>query len=154
VMPGAPLPDSRTAEWGLRDVDNLEVVLSGYRGRVLLLEVFDPEQLPYEPLVAERAALAAELAGRPFLLVGLSTAAATLDAARRRLGEIGVTWRCGLLQSRTHPYLRTLYALRGPSTLLLVDAEGVIRARNRPFAELAQMARELTAAAEAARPGK
>ncbi len=154
VMPGSPLPDSRTSEWALKDVEDLEVVLSGYRGRVLMIDVFDAFDTEYGALAPERAQLKTSLAGRPFDLVGLCTSRTTIATARTAFEKLGVTWRCGLLQGASHPYLATLFARRLPTATILVDAEGVIRARNRPFAELARLAADLTAEAERKAPKK
>ncbi|MBL8863015.1 MAG: hypothetical protein JNK02_13540 [Planctomycetes bacterium] len=154
VAPGAKLPDSRTAEWGIRDVEDLELVLAGYRGRVLLLESFDPLDSTWEPLAAERRALVERFAGRPFALVGLIGPAMTRQVARQQFEKLGIGWRCGLLQSSNHPYLQTLYLRRPLPAFLLVDAQGVIRARNRPFEELTRLAEELVAEAERAAPGR
>jgi len=154
VMPGAPLPDSRTSEWALKDLEDLELVLSGYRGRVLVIDVFDAFDSEFGALAPERAQLAASLAGRPFDLVGLCRSRTTIATARATFEKLGVTWRTGLLQGSSHPYLLTLFARRVPTATILVDAQGVIRARNRPFAELARLASDLTAEAERAAPKK
>ncbi len=150
VMPGSPLPDSRAAEWALKDIDDLEVVLSGYRGKVLLIDVFEMSDEGTPGKVPARRALIDGLAGKPFELVGLCTSRSALANARKTFGELGITWRVGLLQTMSHPYLDTLFARRRPTACLLVDADGVIRARNRPFAEMAALAVELTAAREQA----
>lgn len=147
VMPGAPLPDARTAETPLSDSEGLEVVFSGYRGRVLMIDVFDAFDPEYAPLVAERAELARALAGQPFEIVGVCTSRLAKNVVAPTLSKAGVTWRCGLAQGTAHPVLGALHARKRPATTILVDAQGVIRARNRPFEELARMARELTAAA-------
>ncbi|MCY2961514.1 MAG: hypothetical protein NTY35_15230 [Planctomycetota bacterium] len=154
VLPGATLPDSRAAEWGILDLEGLDLVLSGYRGRVLMIDVFDVYAPEFAGRVAERAGLRASLAGRPFDLVGLCMSRATVAAVGSALKQAGVDWRCGLLQGENHPYVTTLYANRKQVTTILVDAQGVIRARNRPFAELARLAAELTAEAERSSPGK
>jgi len=150
VMPGSPLPDSRTAEWALKDADDLELVLSGYRGKVLLIDVFDLGHKSTPDMVAERRELLASLAGKPFEVVGLCSTRLTLPVARKSFAEAGITWRIGLLQTRVHPYPDMLFARRLPTASVLVDADGVIRARNRPFAEMAQLATELTLAREKA----
>lgn len=154
VMPGSPLPDSRTSEWALKDIEDLDVVLSGYRGRVLMIDAFDAQDTEFGALVADRERLRQSLAGRPFELVGLCTSRTTVAQARASFEKLGVKWRCALLQGSNHPYLTTLFARRKPTATLVVDAQGVIRARNRPFAELARIATELTAEAERAVPGK
>jgi len=150
AMPGSPLPDSRAAEWALKDVDDLELLLSGYRGKVLLLDVFEMSDKSIPDMAAARRELITSLAGKPFEVVGLCTSRSTLAAARKSLAELGITWRVGLLQTMSHPYTDTLFARRRPIASLLVDADGVIRARNRPFAEMAKLATELTAAREQA----
>lgn len=150
VMPGSPVPDSRTTEWGLKDTDDLDLVLSGYRGKVVLIDVFDMADRGTAHMVAERRELVASLAGKPFDVVGLCTTRSTLAGARKTFADLGITWRIGLLQSKVHPYPETLFARRLPIASVLVDADGVIRARNRPFPEMAKLATELTLAREQA----
>lgn len=150
VMPGAVLPDSRSATWAMKDSEDLELALSGYRGRVVLVDVFDVYDQTFPGLVGERIALHDRLAGRPFELVGLCASRCTLPGARKAFAELGITWRCGLPQGMTHPYMAALFASSKPPTTILVDAQGVIRARGRPFAELARLAEELTVEAERA----
>jgi hypothetical protein len=144
AMPGAVLPDSRTTLYAIRDAEDQELVLSGYRGRVVLIDVFDSQNTSFAEVLPERIALHERLADRPFAIVGLCTSRLTLPQARERFAELGITWRSGLLQGTTHPYLGTLFAEALPPTMILVDAQGVIRARGRPFAEMARLAEELT----------
>ena len=132
----------------MKDSDDLELALSGYRGRVLLVDVFDVYDSTFPDLVGERIALHDRLAGRPFDLVGLCASRSTLPGARSAFEKLGITWRCGLPQGMGHPYIVSLFASSKPPTTILVDAQGVIRARGRPFAEMARLAEELTADAE------
>jgi hypothetical protein len=150
AMPGALLPDSRTTLYAIRDAEDQELVLSGYRGRVVLIDVFDSQNTSFAEFLPERIALHQRLAQRPFAIVGLCTSRVTLPQAREMFDQLGIAWRSGMLQGTTHPYLGTLFAESLPPTTILVDAQGVIRARGRPFAEMARLAEELTAAVERA----
>ncbi len=151
VMPGSVLPDSRNSMWGLKDTDDLELLLSGYRGRVLLVDVFDTFDSGFAQIAPERVALHERSKGRPLAIVGLCTSHVTLAAARESLAQLGIDYRVGLLQGETHPYLGTLFARGRPPTTILVDADGVIRARGRPFADMARLAEECTAELERTR---
>jgi hypothetical protein len=136
VMPGAPLPDSRTAEWALKDADEQELVLTGYKGRVLLIDVFDVQDEGWLALVPSRRALRSEMAGKPFELVGLCATRLSKQVFEKTLSEASIDWRCGALMGWQHPYVTTLMAIHRPATTILVDADGQIRARDRSWDEM------------------
>ncbi len=145
VMPGSVLPDSRTAEWALKDGDDQELVLAGYRGRVILIDVFDVQDEGWLALVPARRELRRELDGKPFELVGLCTTRLSKPVWDKTLASASIDWRCGALQGLQHPYVTMLMAIHRPATTILVDAEGVIRARDRSWDEMVRLARELVA---------
>jgi len=152
VMPGSPLPDSRTSEWAVKDGDEQELVMAGYRGRVILIDVFDVQDAEWVALVPSRRELQRELEGKPFDLVGLCSTRLSKSVWDKTLASASIDWRCGALQGWQHPYVTMLMAIHRPSTTILVDADGVIRARDRSWDEMARLARELVAKAPPA-PG-
>jgi hypothetical protein len=147
ALPGQPLPDLRSEEWTPRDAENQELSLAGYRGRVLMLDAFDGETAEYAALVPLRRALRDRLKGRPFDLVGLCSRPTTIRAWSESARRLGVDWRIGLLQGAANPVYWQLQ-IRRPISTILVDAQGVIRARDLAWEELVRRAEELVAEAE------
>ncbi len=148
VMPGQPLPQTRHVEPPLRDSEQLDLNLEGYRGRVLMIDLFRLPSREYDERAESRRTLLAAMEGQPFVLVGLCTNAVAPHVWNTESKRLGITWRTGLLHSN-HPYAAALQPRRSGTTIL-VDAEGVIRARDRDWDEMVRLARELCAQTAAA----
>lgn len=136
VWPGTKAPDFRGT-----DGEGKAFRLEEYRGRVVLVDFADTLHglLPAE--VAARNELVRRFEGKPFSLLGGLSEGHSDRWYREQILPRGLLWRLALLgglQSDVGANWSVNYL---PATFL-VDAEGVIRARNLPFD---QWAREIEA---------
>jgi len=93
--------------------------------------------------VAARASLLRELEGKPFSITGVNVDSLQPEAYRERAKSAGITWR-GSLSNFTDPFVER-WEVRVYPTTILIDKQGIIRARNLPWPEMAALARKLAA---------
>jgi thiol-disulfide isomerase/thioredoxin len=136
VMPGAPAPsvevvDDMGQKWSV----------GAYKGRVLLLEIWSFEFPACLQAVPARAALQKELASKPFSIAGVNFDSVSRETFAERTKDAGITWRTALV-NYTDPIMAG-WEVRAFPTTVLIDKQGIIRARNLPWAEMADLARKL-----------
>jgi len=142
VWPGSRAPDFRGT-----DQDGQPLKLSDLAGSVCVID-FASETLDFAaPEIARRRELIQSFAGRPLRWIGGLVDSGDARSFRESLGAAGVNWRCALLGSRESEIAR-LWSIRVVPALFVVDAEGVIRARNLPWAEQRALLEKLVAEAE------
>jgi thiol-disulfide isomerase/thioredoxin len=143
----ATLPSARAPDFFAKDVTGTEFSLSAYRGRVVMLVFFSLWDEECNRTVPLRTELAKKLDGKPFSLIGIDidriTPKVFFDEAARR----GVTWRTSIINTYGDQVMQS-YFVRRYHTAIVIDAEGVIRARNLPWDETARLVGELVAAAK------
>lgn len=122
LMPGYPAPG-----FSVNDSEGFQLTGELYRGRVLLLVFWSLSDRQSTEALPAFNRLHAQFEGRPFNVVGMNTDLITPAEFRKRASEHGIAWRNALLGARS-PLLRTYGARMLPMTVL-IDAEGVIRAR-------------------------
>jgi hypothetical protein len=142
VMPGAPAPDLRR-----KDADGLEVVLSGFRPKVVLLDFWQLDDAFHEQ-VKDRLAITEHFKDRPFTIVGVNVDRITPVLYHKLAGELGVTWRSIMLYQNSSPILDEWQVRHFPSAVL-IDSDGVIRARDLPWPKMQELADKLVLEAEA-----
>ncbi len=97
--------------------------------------------------IARRRELMRSFAGRPLRWIGGLIDSGNARMFREGLGAAGVDWPCALLGSRDSDIGR-LWSLDALPAVFVVDAQGVIRARNLPWAELPALLETLVREAE------
>ena len=139
VMPGAPAPIS-----DLHDENGQTWSITSYKGRVLLLDIWSYRTPAYvDEGVPARAALLRELEGKPFSLAGINVDSLQRETYPDRAKRSGITWRTSL-SNFTDPVVQG-WEVRAYPTTILIDKQGIIRARNLPWPEMAALARKLVA---------
>ncbi|MCE9596081.1 MAG: TlpA family protein disulfide reductase [Planctomycetes bacterium] len=119
------------------DEDGASWSLAQYRGRVVLLSFWAEWCAPCMALVPTEKQLVRRFASEPFSLLGVNSDG---DAAtvKQVLARHGITWRQAVDRD-TSGALATRWNVHAWPTLYLLDARGVIRARDvRDEAELAR----------------
>jgi hypothetical protein len=99
-------------------------------------------QIPREKALVER------MKGRPFVLLGVNTDA-DVSSARRVMEAKGITWPNWYDNPGDRPIVQ-LYRVRGYPTVYVIDAEGMIRAKDAQGDVLDQLVEKLVAELEAA----
>ncbi len=139
VMPGAPAPIDDVSD----DAGQMWSIAS-YKGRVLLLDIWSVRTPEYfTEGVPARAALLRELQGKPFSVAGVNIDSLQHEAYREHARKAGITWR-NSLSNFTDPFVQN-WAVHAYPTTILIDKQGIIRARNLPWPEMAALARKLVA---------
>jgi thiol-disulfide isomerase/thioredoxin len=107
-----------------RDLDHLEVKLSDYRGKVVVLDVWHTGCMPCRAMIPHERELVKRLEGKPFVLVSVS-ADTEKEALTRFLETTPMPWthwysgpKGGMMEDWRVSYFPTIYVL---------DAQGVIR---------------------------
>jgi thiol-disulfide isomerase/thioredoxin len=136
-MPGQPAPSSPIA-----DADGIKFQVADYKGRVVLLDFWTSKIPACAEAFPSRAALAAELAQKPFSLLGINLDNMKGPDFRAAAQKSGITWRTGLA-TFNHPVTEG-WEVRIYPTTILIDKKGIIRARNLPWDEMTAMARKLS----------
>jgi thiol-disulfide isomerase/thioredoxin len=135
-MPGQPAP-SKPAP----DTDGRSFSVADYKGRVVMLEFWTFDVPACLEAVPSRAALADELAKKPFSLVGVNLDRLKPQPFLARAGAAGIRWRTALAQFQ-HPVTEGWELRRYPTTIL-IDKKGIIRARDLPWNEMVALAKQL-----------
>lgn len=110
-----------------KDVDGKELKLSGFRGKVVLLDFWAFRCGPCRSMFPHQRSLVNRLADKPFALIGVN-ADRDADELRKSLKEQNITWRSFWDGSKgiEGPIARE-WNIRGWPTLYLIDHEGIIR---------------------------
>lgn len=145
-MPGKPAP-----QFFASDSDGLDFDLSGYRGRVVVLEFWSYVNSLDAEEIAARNGLIERLAGRPFHWLGASTDAMTNASFATQTSKLGVRWRNAMLYAFSAPQTYAWGVTRLPTTFV-IDAQGTIQGRNLPWAETVALIERLVEQAERAAP--
>ncbi|MHC4938113.1 MAG: TlpA family protein disulfide reductase [Planctomycetota bacterium] len=96
--------------------------------------------------------LVKKYADRPFTIIGVNSDR-DLDKLKKRIKEENITWRsfwCG--KAGTSGPIPTKWNVQGWPTIYLIDAKGVIRAKNVRGAKLDEWIEKLVVEAEGAEP--
>jgi hypothetical protein len=142
VWPGAPAPDFRGV-----DQDGLAFKLTEYQGFVTVIDFCSTTGGLAAEDIARRSETVRSLEGRPFRWIGAVCDAHTRRSFSEFLGKTGIKWRCALLQSRQSD-MAALWSVQFVPVVFVVDAKGVIRGRNLPWAEQQALIEKLVAEAE------
>ena len=113
------------------DVDGKTFKLSDYRGKVVVVVFWASWCGPCMEQIPDERALAAKMAGKPFVLLGVNCDYNLADA-RKVLDKEQLTWPNwydGDLQAKHHTDgpIRDKYHIQGIPSVFVIDAEGVIR---------------------------
>ena len=146
VMPGQP-----ALAIDLADPDGRPIALPEYRGRAVMLEFWSFHWPPFLDGIPARQELLRRLEGRPFALLGVNLDHRKPAELRDLAAKHGVGWRCASTYSTNA--LLAEWAVRCQPTTILLDAEGIIRARDLPWTEMTALAEKLVAEAERSPPG-
>lgn len=131
VWPGNPAPDFRGT-----DADGRAFTLADYRGRVVLVDFVDREHGLTAPELAARHALLERFEKRPFSMLGGLLERHSARSYQEQIAPLGIRWRMTILGGNQHDISANWSVQVAPATFL-VDAQGIIRARNLPWPELA-----------------
>lgn len=104
--------------------------LSEYRGRVVLLDFWGLWCVPCRAMLPDARSLVQRLANEPFSLLGVNSDGDP-GTLRERLEREGVSWRQAL-DGDTNGPIATRWNVKSWPTLVLLDANGVIRSRDLP----------------------
>jgi thiol-disulfide isomerase/thioredoxin len=140
----ASLPGARAPEFFAKDVAGTEFSLSAYRGRVVMLVFFSLWDDECNRTVPMRTELMKKLEGKPFSLIGIDIDRITPKVFFEEAARRGVTWRTSIVNTYGDQVMQNYFVRRYP-TAVVIDAEGVIRARNLPWDETAKLVGELVA---------
>lgn len=145
VWPGTQAPDFRGV-----DQDGLAFKLTDYAGLVCVVDFgSNSGGLGAEDIARRRQAIQA-FQGRPFRWLGGVCEPHTQRTFRESLGAAGVNWRCALLGTRNSD-IAGLWSIQAVPAVFVVDAAGVIRGRNLPWAEQQALIEKLVSEVEAKR---
>lgn len=145
LLDGRPAP-----ELAARDTSGELVTLASLRGKVVLVVFFnlfaDPELADARAWQEFQRAHAAE----PFTILGVNAGPMDANGLVQRLARQGATWRNLLVPNLQDELLARWQVKRYPTTVV-VDADGVLRGRDRAWSELEPLLQRLVGEA-AARP--
>jgi hypothetical protein len=143
VMPGQPALPTR-----LDDAEGLPMDIARYQGRVVMLEFWSFYSEPFLEGIPARQSLVERYQDRPFTLLGINTDNRQSRSFHDLATKHGVRWRCASTYS-TNALIGDWAIRRSPSTLL-IDKDGIIRARDLPWARMLELAETLVLEAEEA----
>jgi len=146
VLPGQPAPPTRLA-----DIQGLPLDPAEYKGRVVMLEFWSFDWPSFLEGIPARTELDSKYRNRPFSLLGINTDNRTSARFHDLASKHGVHWRCATTHS-SHPLLAR-WAVRCQPTTILIDKDGIIRARDLPWSEMTALTEKLVVEAEAAASG-
>ncbi|MBI5362531.1 MAG: TlpA family protein disulfide reductase [Planctomycetes bacterium] len=129
LLPGQPGPD-----FAVVDLEKQPFHLSDYKGQVVLLVFYNSfldQGFADVPLWREFQARNAQ---RPFTVLGVNAGTAEPEAFRSKAAKLGIAWRNGLLCLGSADALN-LWCVRKFPAVVVLDADGIIRGRDLPWAE-------------------
>jgi predicted esterase/thiol-disulfide isomerase/thioredoxin len=132
------------------DLDDRPLKLSGYRGRVVLLNFWGTWCFPCMKLVPHERELTAAFQGQPFDILGVNCAD-DVETAREAAARTQMKWRSFRNQAGDRPAITKDWKILGYPTLYLIDHHGTIRKRwigSPPPEEIGHMVKVLVEAAE------
>lgn len=147
VMPGAVAPN-----FFVKDTEDKEFQLADYRGRVVMLDFYNLLRNGMTDAGARRD-LVKKMLDRPFSLVGINNDLVDKTTFYTKALEMGVSWRSGMLNAAADKLHDTYEVRKFPSTIL-IDAQGIIRARDLAWGEMVRLAEKLVAETEKVTPKK
>jgi thiol-disulfide isomerase/thioredoxin len=117
-----------------RDAENVAFKLSDFRGKVVLLTFSGNWCSPCRSMYPYERELVARMRGRQFTLLSVNTDQ-TVATLRESIRAGEVTWRCWWDGAAGGP-IASRWNIRSWPTIYLLDAQGVIRAKNPRDGEL------------------
>jgi hypothetical protein len=139
---GAKAPDIRAL-----DASGKEMHLAELAGSVVALDFWSTREIESKDDIAERSALLTRLDGKPFVLIGIALDPKFAGRAPAAVREHAENWHWLQATSFKSPLLRR-YAVDDLPTTIVIDAEGVIRARGLDWSESAKLIETLVSEAE------
>jgi len=109
------------------DLDGQKLKLSDYRGKIVFLSFWGSWCSPCMAMIPHERKLAAEMAGKPFALLGVNSDGNRLDA-KRAVEKKKITWRS--FWSGTNGWngpIPTAWNVKDWPTAYLLDSKGIIR---------------------------
>jgi hypothetical protein len=140
---GAQALDVRARDWFGHELRFSELL-----GRVVVLDFLDTRAAEFEDEVSERAALLARLAGKPFVLIDIGLDRKLAGSLPSAVHDHPDAWRWFHASSFRSPLIRA-YAVDDLPTTIVIDAEGVIRARNPSWKESVELIEKLVSETDA-----
>lgn len=146
LQPGRPAPD-----FEVQDLEKKRFRLSDYAGRVVLLAFYNLfldqgfADVPAWRDFQSRNAL------RPFTMLGVNSGPADAESFYSKAAKLGISWRTGMLYRNADDVLQAWHVKSYP-TVVVIDADGVIRGRDLPWEETRALLQELIGKAEARKP--
>jgi thiol-disulfide isomerase/thioredoxin len=113
------------------DMDGKPLRLSDYRGKVVVLIFWGTWCGPCMALVPHEREIVARLKDQPFALLGVDCKD-DRETARKAMAREGMTWPSWYDGGSDRGPIAERYHVRGYPTIFVIDAKGMIRARN-PF---------------------
>jgi thiol-disulfide isomerase/thioredoxin len=147
LAPGKPAPETRGV-----DADGVEFSLADYRGKVVMLRFWGDWCPACRAMYPYERGLVKDYAGRRFALIGVNSD--ELGTLRKAQERARLNWRSFHDGPSTYGPIAEAYRVGQWPTIVLLDAEGVIRYRSRNGlheAALDGLIAELVAEAEAPR---
>lgn len=148
ILPGAPAPEMTEA-----DDEGKDAHLADYKGQVVMVDFYALKNDDCVKTAPLRGALAKSMVGRPFTLLGVRVGVAVPKRIDEHAASYGFPLRSLILPMSEHVILSTWMIRKYPTTFV-IDAEGVIRARDLPWEEMVAVVERLVADAQVKRPQK
>jgi thiol-disulfide isomerase/thioredoxin len=123
LMIGKTIPDIES-----EDIDGKRFALKDYRGKVVVLVFWGAWCGPCRAMLPHEKALVKRMEGKPFALIGINSDE-NRDRLKLFLEQDKITWR-QVCEGSTHGPIASQWNVKIWPTLYVVDARGVIRAKN------------------------
>ena len=114
------------------DLDGRKMALGDFRGKVVVVNFWGTWCPPCMGLVPEERELVAEMAGKPFALLGVSSDP-DLAKIKRVMADNGMSWPSWRNDGRTDGPISSRWNVRGWPTVYVLDGDGVIRWKRPSF---------------------